>query len=472
MSGLAERVSANIRRHTMFTTGQRVGVAVSGGADSVCLLHLLREIAPQLNLHLSVVHIEHGIRGHASELDAEFVRGMATGFGLHLHLIAVDVPALKDNLEQAARQVRHDFYRELIASGELDRIATGHTSSDQAETVLYRILRGSGLAGIAGIRPITTGGLVRPLLGVWRPEVEAWLRERSIAWREDDSNHDLMFTRNRLRHEVLPMLRDAFNPNLDKILAHMAILALDDEAYWRQLIGEPNGLLEGPVVLSAQTLALEPSAIARRRIRRAIERVKGNLRQIDFSHVELVLEIARTESGHGRVQLPGIDVFRSFDWIRIAPASLENRAKTGFQFTVSVPGSITLDPSGPIVTFELIEPERDRGSYDKVEDELDWQRLLSVSAPEARGKSSARSCLLELRNWRPGDQYRPIGQSRQKIKSLFQESRIPFWERHDWPVVTCEGEIVWARRFGPAADFAALSGSNPVLRICESPPGK
>src|SRR6202011_3312258 len=137
------------------------------------------------------------------------------------------------------------------------------------------------------------------------------------------------------------------------------------------------------VVLSANPLAHEPPALPRRRIRRAIDHVKGNLRQIDFAHIELVLAMARAEAGAGRAQLPGIDVFRSFDWIRIAPTGFDSGVERDFHFPVTVPASIALPRNGPIVTFELIERERGLHSYDKVEDELDWQRLLSVSAPEA-----------------------------------------------------------------------------------------
>src|SRR5436305_11450140 len=153
---MLDRVAGNISRYNMFPTGSRVGVAVSGGADSVCLLHVLRELAPRWNLHLSVVHIEHGIRGEASREDAAFVRRLASEFGLELHFRAADLPEIAkgthDNLEQAARAFRNAFFSELITSGTLDRVATAHTRDDQAETVLFRLLRGSGTAGLSGIR--------------------------------------------------------------------------------------------------------------------------------------------------------------------------------------------------------------------------------------------------------------------------------------------------------------------------------
>src|SRR5690348_10827094 len=161
---MLDRIAEFIARHNMFPPGARVGVAVSGGADSVFLLQALRELAPRWNLHLSVVHIEHGIRGAASRADAAFVQDLAARHSLPFHLHQADVPAIHDNLEQAARHVRQAFFAELLSTGAVDRIATGHSRSDQAETVLYRILRGSGLAGLSGILPVTEERIVRPLL--------------------------------------------------------------------------------------------------------------------------------------------------------------------------------------------------------------------------------------------------------------------------------------------------------------------
>ena len=457
----------HIARYNLFTNGQRIGLAVSGGADSMCLLHLIHELAPHWNLRLTVLHVEHGIRGDASQADAEFVRQAALHLGLPCILHSADAPAIAGNLEQAARHIRHAFYSELISSGQLDRVATGHTASDQAETVLYRLLRGSGLSGLSGIRPITSNGLVRPLLSSWRQEIEQWLRHRDIQWREDASNLDLSFARNRLRHQTLPMLREAFNPNLDRTLAKMAILAQDEESYWRthpDTIDAGDGPPGGPLILLATALAEGPPALARRQLRHAFERVKGDLRQIDFEHVESVLAMARAGPGHNRAQLPGLDVIRSFDWIRIAATGFDGRIQRDFVVPVSIPGSVSL-PTGGKVTFELIGSETALKPYVRVGEELDWQSLLSICAPD---RDKAGCHLLELRNWRPGDHYQPAGQSRdKKLKTLFHEERIPLWERRHWPVLTCGGEIVWARRFGPAAALASRPGLLPALRISE-----
>ena len=458
---MIDRLAEFIARHRMFENGQRVGVAVSGGADSVFLLHALRELAPRWNLKVSVVHIEHGIRGEASAADADFVRELAAGFGLPFQLREANVPEIDGNLEQAARNVRQDFYAELIRSGALERVATGHTRSDQAETVLYRLLRGSGLAGLAGILPVTEEGIVRPLLGLRRGEIEAWLSERKIPWREDVTNQDRAYARNRLRHDILPLLRESFNPQLDEALANLATLAQHEESYWESEVSRhlPPATDHQPLILPVSQFADAPPALARRLIRRAFELVKGDLRQIDFAHVERVLAMVRSREGSDRVILPGLDVYRSFDWIRVASPGLESGRERDFEFPLTVPGCLELPRANARIVLQEQEKSAASTACATVVNELDWGLLRAQDARPG----------LELRNWRPGDQYHPVGQSKpEKIKFLFQEARIPLWERRNWPIITYNGTIVWARRFGAAAEFAAGPETEVVLQVGES----
>src|SRR5436305_6953667 len=231
LKSLLQRVLATVERYGMFSAGQRVGVAVSGGADSVCLLYILRELAAQWNLCLTVLHLDHQLRGDESTADARFVRELADRLGLPIVSRCATLP-LSGNLEQAGRRARLAFFSEIIQSGACDRVALGHTRSDQAETVLFRLLRGSGTAGLAGIRPVTSGGIVRPLLDVNRAEVETYLRDRGIGWREDSTNASRRFARNRIRHELLPQLCRDWNPEIAESLARTADWALAEESYW------------------------------------------------------------------------------------------------------------------------------------------------------------------------------------------------------------------------------------------------
>ena len=457
---MLDQVAEFITRYSMIRPGERVGVAVSGGADSVCLLHVLSQLRPRWNVGLHVLHLDHNLRGEESRGDAGFVQRLAAEFGYPI-TVGQAHPGLEDgNLEQAARQARLAFFREALASGAVDRVALGHTRSDQAETVLFRLLRGAGSAGLAGIRPVTAEGLIRPLLSVERAEVEAFLREHGIGWREDATNASRAFARNRIRHDLLPSLEREWNPAIRETLANMADWARAEEEYWA---GETARLAEayltdaeGAVLLRAETLRCLPVAAARRLLRYAVERVRGDLRGIDFRHVETAMEMARAANGHGRFQAPGLDVYRSFDWLRIGTPGTNTLENRNYRLEAPVPGLVLL-PHGGAISLELIETKQGSRLFESVYNGgmggLDWER---VSGP------------LQLRNWRPGDQYQPMGSSSaEKIKTLFQTARVPLWERRHWPVLTDGEAIVWARRFGPAARYAAGSGTHTILAVRE-----
>ncbi len=462
---MLDRVAEFIARHRMLEPGQRVGVAVSGGADSVFLLHALRELAPGWDLRLSVIHIEHGIRGPASVADAEFVGRLAGDLGLPFHVRQADVPAMDGNLEQAARNVRQAFYADLIASRAVDRVATGHTRTDQAETVLYRILRGSGLAGLSGILPVTREGLIRPLLEIDRNEIEAWLRQRGIAWREDETNRDRTYARNRLRHEILPLLPRRFNPQLDQALANMATLARDEE----MLLGRrarrhhPPTTSHQPLVLPVAQLTdstagtgppTDPPGCGNRQ--RGSSRDRFRARGTGAGDGAIAGR-PRPDAGARVGHLPVVRL----DPNRCAPTPRPGRA-ADFSIPLQIPGSVELPGSGTRIVLQVLEKDACSQSEvpcAKVVDELDWQRF-------RRGDGAPG---LELRNWRPGDQYRRVGQSKpEKVKFFFQEARIPLWERGNWPIITYAGKIVWARRFGAAAEFATGPETRSVLQVAET----
>ena len=438
-----------------------MGVAVSGGADSVCLLHLLAGLAAAWNLRLTVLHLDHGLRGEESRADAEFVASLAGSLHLPFELRRVSLADAPGNREQAARTARLAFFREAMAAHRLDRVAVGHTRSDQAETVLFRFLRGAGTAGLAAIRPITPEGVVRPLLDLGREEVRDYLRARGFPWREDSSNAGTQFARNRIRHQLLPHLRAEWNPAIETTLAHTAEWALGEEEWWAAEIDRLAARLlrqqDGRWLLSASALRDLPAAPARRLIRHAIGKAKGDLKGIDFAHVETVLELASRRAGGGAFRASGVRVRRSFDWLCFTAVTAEAGRPAGYSLPAAVPGAIALPGQELTICMELIENTAasalTESIYNKDVDFLDWQR---VPGP------------LVLRNWRPGDRYQPLGSpASKKLKALFQEADVPVWERSSWPVLTGQGSIVWTRRFGPAAGLAAGRACGPVLRIRE-----
>jgi tRNA(Ile)-lysidine synthase len=417
------QVLSTIARHNMLSSGRRVIAAVSGGPDSVCLLHILRELVPAALA--GVAHFNHQLRGAESEEDEQFVSALAAAFHLPFHRASAAIGP--GNLEQNARRARRAFFKGLIEQGSADRVALGHTRDDQAETVLFRLLRGSGLSGLAGILPVTAEGFIRPLLEIRREDVLAYLREHRTPWREDSSNRSPKFARNRIRHTLLPQLARDWNPQIGGTLAQLADLAYEEEVWWAAEIArhEP-ALIRGPgsVEFQAPPMAHLPRALLRRLIRHAIRLAKGDLTGIDYTHVEQVVALVRAESGSARVALPRLTAVRSFDWLLLSAP--ESRLPSD-PLAISTPGTYLWPPSNPLIQLEISGP------------------LL--------GAEPCDTLDLVLRGWRAGDQYQPLGhQSATKLKELFQKARVPSWRRASWPIVTYKGKILWAKEFGPSVD--------------------
>ena len=431
----------------------RIGVAVSGGADSVFLLHAMRE----MGVAAAVLHVNHGLRGEESARDEEFVGGLAREFGLPMYVRRSG--SLAGNIEQEARRERYDFFALQIAEAVCEAVATGHTLDDQAETVLYRFLRGSGTAGLSGIRPETAQSIVRPLLGMRRDEIRKWLMDRNIHWQEDRSNEVREFARNRIRLQFMPELSASFNPQLPEILATTATWAQSEEEYWAAELDRLEGeylIQNGETQLcSCTAFGGLATAVQRRLLRRAIEQVRGSLRTIGFAHIEAIRAMMATREGSGRIQLPDLDVYRSFDWLRLAPVGIDSRLPRDFEVDLEIPGTTEVNDRQLTIEMELVSNPR---VYNNEVQALDWERC-------AGSQSSGR---FALRNWRPGDQYQPVGRnSSGKIKTLFQEYRVPLWERRTWPVIVQGDRIVWSRGFGVAGDLAAGPDSRKILTIRE-----
>ncbi|MBL8177273.1 MAG: tRNA lysidine(34) synthetase TilS [Bryobacterales bacterium] len=448
---MVDQVAAYMAGHGMVRRGEKVGVAVSGGADSMCLFHALLELRPRWDLELHVLHVNHGLRGEASDADERFVVAASKSWDVPVHVRRVTVPA-GENLEQAARTARLTFFREMRQL--VDRVATGHTLNDQAETVLFRFLRGTGPSGLTGILPSTADGLIRPLLSVSRAEVEGFLREKGVGWRTDETNRERNFVRNRIRLDLLPLLERVYNPGVIGQLAQTADIAREEEGFWKGYLTRYEvRLVQGAVVLGTDVLAMEGRAVARRLVREAIQQVKGDLREIEYKHVEAALRLATQKEGSGRLQLPGVDVFRSFDRVRIARLGDYARERRAVSMPLGVPGEIHLPEGGVRLRATLVDGYNEDQAETTSCNLLDWDR---IEGP------------LTARYWLPGDGYHPAGSARaQKIKDLFQLHRVPLWERRFWPMVESSQGIVWTRRFGAARFASAGPATARALQIDE-----
>ena len=467
---LLERVTGFITRTSMANGGARIGVAVSGGADSVVLLHLLNQLRARCHFELAVVHVNHRLRGRESDLDEQFVRDLAGRLALPVFVESEAVP-LGGNLEQAARDQRRNFFAQLRDEGLVNRIALGHTLSDQAETVLFRMMRGTGLTGLAGMLPLTPDGLIRPLLEVSRDEVRAYALELGLTWREDASNHQPEFRRNFIRLDLLPRLKEAFHDRVEQGLANLAYLVQAEEDFWgieakRVLAGLawvlPDTGDGGGLLLESPRLMALHLAARRRVLRLAIERVKGDLKKVDSVHVDAILKLCKTEEGHDRVQVPGIDALRSFDRLRLTTPGKAAQTRH-YVVDLALNQQITLPfQAGEI---ELRRSDSAAGIRANLREEIGLG--LQLVDLDTKGLGLAEGATgLQVRNWEPGDEYRRFGHSHaEKVKTLFQEKRIYLWERRHWPVLELRGRIVWVKCFGAADEFAATRRSRATFRL-------
>jgi tRNA(Ile)-lysidine synthase len=544
---LAELVLSHVRRLELLNAGDRVGVAVSGGIDSVALLRLLLELRGELGIVLFVVHFNHKLRGAESDSDQEFVAALARGHAVEFYCDSGDVArhAVEErvSIEAAARELRYAFFHRVLGangpqglkgdandpgsrgpegplfhgsdeatsrssergllrrspSQYLHKILTGHTLDDQAETVLLRVIRGAGLRGLAGIHPTLVvedeegevcGEIMRPLLSTRRRDLERYLRELGQSWCDDATNLGTKFTRNRVRHLLLPLLEKEFNPSVAETLGDVAEIARGEEDYWDNEVAgwmgtgvhwsEPAWLNKSELVqirgggggahadasvsdveskigdvpwlvmnASVDRLWLlgEPLAVQRRVIK-AIGDEAGI--PLEFKHIEEIVRFAVDEAGSGgEISLPlGWKVTRDPHQIIFRTPNVGEAGPGGdYEYELPVPGEVTVCEIGS--TLEARRVAEDAG--------YNPEHLLDGALLHAP---------LKVRNWRAGDRFwARHTKAPKKVKELLQDLHVPRAERSLWPVIVSGEEIVWVRGFSVAARFAARVGHEAVAIV-------
>jgi len=443
--------------------GHRVGVAVSGGADSVALLRLLLELRDELGIVLSVVHFNHHIRGDASDSDEAFVCELASRYDLEFHHSGDDVPSYAVaehlSLEAAARRLRYRYFESLLRAGVLDRIATAHTLDDQAETVLLRLIRGAGTRGLAGIFPVVqveseipggpSGQIIRPLLHIRRPDLERYLQDLHQPWRDDASNFDPKHARNRVRQTLLPVIESEFTPAIRHRLGDLGEIARAEEEHWDKIVrGALPAVKSEARALNIRGLLMHDLALQRRLLRAIAHEIGLSL---EFEQVQEVLQLARSHaSGEKRIALGD-------DWcaVRLGDRlSFEHREQaaypSGYEYVLNVPGQIGVPELRSTFEARLV-PRVAAGCMDQI-------LTTRLGQP------------LTVRNWRPGDRFFPAHtKSPKKLKELLQERHIPQAERHLWPVIQSGDEIVWVRGFACPAHLWVKETEEEALVISEHP---
>lgn len=439
---------------TLFKAGDRVGVAVSGGADSVALLRALIELRNELGLVLSAVHFNHKLRGSESDEDERFVAELARVNDLSLHRGEAETKTFARekalSIEAAARDLRYSFFGKLIKECALDRVATAHTLDDQAETVLLRVIRGTGTSGLAGILPklkVANGTIVRPLLSVRRAEILEYLQQIGQNWREDSTNSETAFTRNRVRHELLPQIVSDFNPEVVNALANLAEVARGEDEYWASATAEAFVRCYRNNALDAAELVKLPLALQRRVLRVAAVQKGATL---DFGHTERVLRlmVSATTRQERTVELPhGFTAVINAGGLTFM-ADHPQAKSCGFSYLLPLPGETAI----PELRLLVRATFADGGSAgDRYNDDH------KLARERVRGP-------LVLRNWRPGDRFWPAHtRSEKKVKELLQDRRVTSREKSLWPVALLGEEIVWMKGFPVSARYAARVGEAAVV---------
>jgi tRNA(Ile)-lysidine synthase len=448
--GLAAAVERALRRHAMLAGGERVLVAVSGGADSVALLHLLVALAPRWRLDLHVLHVDHGLR-EDSAADAAFVRGLAAGLGVPAAVARVTVPP-GGSREAAAREARYAALEAEADRVGAARIAVGHTADDQAETVLMRVLAGAGVRGLAGIPPVR-GRIVRPLLEVRHARLVEALAAAGVAWREDPTNRDPKFWRNRLRHEVLPWLETTHAPHAVAALARVARLAraaadaLDRQA--AEVLDRLGVAAGGAIVLPRAALAALPREIAAETLRQAAARLGGRASLRAWGHRGLRRVLA-SPPPRRPFRLGGIVIEVSGERVRLgtaSPAPLRARP-------VARPGRTAL----PEVGLALVVREVPAAGY-----------RVPREADRAAFDADALAGPLGARPRRRGDRFVAFGGVTRRLKSLLIDAGVPRWERARVPLLEAGGDIVWVIGLRRGAAAPVTAATRRVLEVRVTP---
>ena len=458
---LVTRVRDFIEEHGLIERGDGVVVAVSGGPDSVFLLHALSLLREDPGMTLHAAHVNYRLRGRDAEKDMELVEAICAENRIPLSVRILDDDEVRwirgGSTQEKARKLRYDFFAEVMERAGGNRVATGHTRDDQAETVLLNVLRGSGLGGLGGIRPLRGAVYCRPLLAVGRKEIEEYLRNLDITFRTDRTNRENTYRRNRVRNRLIPLLREEYNPNIVERLCEMAGQARESSDFIR-FMGEPllNQAVvrrgEDKIVLDLQCLLKYNKYFLKILLRLLIHDFQGSTVDITSHHIDHLVAFLTEKEPGGVFQLPhGLTIRCSVGSLLLETDPEKSSRRKGIPDTaIEIPGRTPVPGSGLTVLAGLVTP-REQGETGPSSAEFDYE---CIEKP------------LMVRNWREGDRIeKPLGGRSKKLSDLFLEARIPTWQRWEIPLIADTGGILWVVGYAISKKYLPGARTTRILRL-------
>ncbi len=468
ISSPEQRVLHFIQEQQLVSSGEKLVVAVSGGPDSVCLLHILSGLRKELDIELYVAHLNHQLRGAESDADADYVAGLSRRLGIPATIESRDVRSYQMqhhvSLEEAAREVRYNFLAGVAAEVGAERVAVGHTADDHVETILMHLIRGSGTRGMRGLLPInrwtsSAGSLtiIRPLLELSREDTTSYCRRHHLQPRTDTSNLSPEPFRNRIRHYLLPELRK-YNPQIAEALLRLARSAADDldfiETEVHRLLGTVARANGNSVIIDKKNFLALPPALKRHLLRAFIESLLGNLKDIEAAHIEDIIEALDKPSGKA-IGLPyGLNFTIEYDRYVLAPDSVSPCPFPALesQFDLKIPGKMSAP--GWYIEAAIIPPSAAKVKAGKADD------FAACFDFDRTGTQLSVRCRL------PGDRFQPLGMAQPKKLNVFMiDARIPRAWRRRIPIVCSAGQILWVVGWRIDERFKVTEKTGKVLRL-------
>lgn len=454
-----DKVIATSRKYDMISEGETILAGLSGGPDSICLLHALHKMKDAFKLNITALYIDHGLRPDETGSEIEFCKDICRKLNLTFMQKSIDVKSCakeqKLNIQEAARQLRYRIFDETAYEINARKIAMGHTADDQAETLIMRLLRGSGPTGLSGIPPVR-GNIIRPLIEIGREEIERFLDAEKISYIIDSSNLKKDYLRNRIRLSLVPMLKE-LNPDVIETLSKTAAIFRDEERYFEFIVTKTLMKLISRKTDLRIELFLSPfeimdKVIMRRVLRRAIDETKG-LRGISFIHIEDITELVKRGDAGDRLYLPGgIRVIKKYSTILLTsepPVQLS-------ACTLAVPGETILKEAGVLIKASVIE---DHGPEVIIQDSGLWTSFGIFDADKL-------DFPLLVRHRIDGDFFYPSGFGRKrKIQNFFVDQKVPRDERDIVPLILSANDIIWVAGYRGDDRFRVAENTKRVLKL-------